>query len=119
MSKYKPNKREKYDLLLTLEGKKKNILKKLKQELLKRRGIKWFLCSKVKMVKSTPEGEDQTSTPHFRSTCNTAVNDGDLEQSYHEAVEKIKTSFLEYQREGSGWQLDEVSGLIELIAMIE
>ena len=31
------------------------------------------------MVKSAPEGEDQTSTPHFRSTCNTAVNDGDLE----------------------------------------
>ena len=83
-------------------------MKKLKKALEKSRGIKWFLCSKSLMVKSTPEGEDQTSTPHFRSTCITTTDPHTIQQQYEEAATKIKSSFLEYQREGSGWQLEEV-----------
>jgi len=106
--KYTPNKKEKYDLLLTLQGKKKNVLKQLKKQLEKHRGIKWFLCTKVEMIKSSPDGEDQVSTPHFRSVCHTTTHPNDLEKAYDEAVEKIKSSFLEFQREGSGWQLSQV-----------
>lgn len=108
MLKYKPHKREKYDLLLTLGGKKKTIIKQLKTQLQKRRGIKWFMCVKVKMVKTSPDGKDQTSEPHFRSVCMTAVNETEIEKNYDQAVEKIKNSFLEYQREGSGWRLEQV-----------
>ena len=107
--KYHPKKNEKYDLLLTLEGKKKSIVNKLEKELKKHRGIKWFLCTKVKIVKSSPEGQEQTLSPHFRSMCNKTTNAHDIEKAFEESVEKIKSSFLEYQREGSGWQLDEVS----------
>ncbi|XP_031559527.1 zinc finger protein 350-like isoform X1 [Actinia tenebrosa] len=57
--KYNPNKREKYDLLLTLGGKKKTIMKQLQKQLKKHRGIKWFLCVQVKMMKSSPDGKDQ------------------------------------------------------------
>ncbi|KAK3742158.1 hypothetical protein QZH41_020479, partial [Actinostola sp. cb2023] len=67
--KFQPNKREKFDLQLTLEGKKKNIIK---------------------------------------SMCFTTVNETELVKDYNQAVEKVKTTFLEYQREGSGWQLDKV-----------
>ena len=84
--KYSPNKKQKYDLLLTGQGKKKTVLKQLKNQLQKHRGVKWFICSKVKMVKSSPEGEDQVSTPH-----------------------------LEFQREGSGWQLSQVIIIIIII----
>ncbi|KAK3718101.1 hypothetical protein QZH41_017198 [Actinostola sp. cb2023] len=214
--KFQPNKREKFDLQLTLEGKKKNIIKQLKTQRQKHRGIKWFLCVKVRMIKTSPDG-DVESTPHFRSMCFTTVNETglidndwedyelgcqcvesdcqcnqqafldlhELEHSlterstttgsdtkgsyvtrvpyhldkgrnpppppppfgpmneyilqvnltedhnpfefegynfnttsntkhpiiisiYNQAVEKVKTTFLEYQREGSGWQLDKV-----------
>ncbi|KAK3711743.1 hypothetical protein QZH41_018479, partial [Actinostola sp. cb2023] len=105
--KFQPNKREKFDLQLTLEGKKKNIIKQLRKQLDKHRGIKWFLCVKVRMIKTSPDG-DVESTPHFRSMCFTTVNETELVKDYNQAVEKVKTTFLEYQREGSGWQLDKV-----------
>ena len=107
--KYHPNKRQKNDLLLTLNGKKKMVVKRLQNKLKEQHGVKWYLCSKVQLLKPTPDGEDQVSTPHFRSACITSTNPTELEKQYQQAVEKIKTSFLEYQREGSGWQLDEVS----------
>jgi hypothetical protein len=44
----------------------------------KHRGIKWFVCAKIKMVKSSPYFEDQTSEPHFRSLCMTAVNETEI-----------------------------------------
>ncbi|KAK3754326.1 hypothetical protein QZH41_017837, partial [Actinostola sp. cb2023] len=59
------------------------------------------------MIKYSPDGEDQVSTPHFRSVCNTTTNPNTLEEDYNNAVEKIKSSFLEFQREGSGWQLSQ------------
>jgi len=105
--KFQPNKREKFDLQLTLEGKKKNIIKQLRKQLDKHRGIKWFLCVKVRMIKTSPDG-DVESTPHFRSMCFTTVNETELVKDYNQAVEKVKTTFLEYQREGSGWQLHKV-----------
>ncbi|KAK3738643.1 hypothetical protein QZH41_001793, partial [Actinostola sp. cb2023] len=43
-----------------------------------------------------------------KSMCFTTVNETELVKDYNEAVEKVKTTFLEYQREGSGWQLDKV-----------
>ncbi|KAK3735533.1 hypothetical protein QZH41_005010 [Actinostola sp. cb2023] len=59
------------------------------------------------MIKTSPDG-DVESTPHFRSMCFTTVNETELVKDYNQAVEKVKTIFLEYQREGSGWQLDKV-----------
>lgn len=100
--KYNPNNQEKNDLLLTLRGKKNTIIKNLKQQLMKKGGIKWYLSVKVRMVKTSPHTADQSSEPHFHSVCITLTNNNDIEKPYDEAVEKIKTSFLEYQREGSG-----------------
>lgn len=65
MTTYKPNKQEKYDLTLTLQGKKNVIIKKLTKELQKRRGVKWFLCTKTNMVRSNHDDEDQVATPYF------------------------------------------------------
>ena len=61
--KYKPNKREKYDLLLTLEGKKKTIIKQLKTQLKKHRGIKWFVSVETRVVRSNPEGRGSDLNP--------------------------------------------------------
>ena len=61
-----PNKNEKYDLSLTLQRKKRYITRNLQKELQKKKGIKWFLCAQVKMVKTSVDG-DEFSSPHFRS----------------------------------------------------
>ena len=106
--KYNPNKQEKYDMLLALQGKKNTIINNLKKQLQKKKGIKWYISVKVRMIIISPDGPDQIAEPHFRSICNTTINIENIEKEYLQAVEKIKTPFLEYQREGSGWQLDEV-----------
>lgn len=105
---YKPNQKQKNDLLLTLKGKKDLVIKRLQNQIQRHRGIKWYLCSKVQLLKSNPDGTEQKSTPHFRSLCMTTTNPSELRDQYEDAVEKVKSSFLEYQKEGSGWQLDEV-----------
>jgi hypothetical protein len=61
------------------------------------------------MVKLTPDNVEEAAFPHFRSRCFTTLGVDELDRQYDEAVEKIKESFLEYQREGSVWQLEEVS----------
>ena len=114
--KYSPNQKQKNDLLLTLNGKKKMVVERLRKQFQQHKGIKWHLCSKVQLIKSNPDGEDQVSTPHFRSLSMTTTNPSEIAKQYDEAIEKIKSSFLEYQKEGSGWQLDEVS--FEIFAIL-
>ena len=99
---------EKYDLLVFLQGKQANVLQNLERELKERRGLKWFITVQARMVKYRAEESDQFTTPHFRSQCERLLNIDELSQQYQESIEKVKESFQSYQREGSGWQLQEV-----------
>ena len=103
-----PRMRETHDLSLFLEGKTSSVLKNLKRELNDRRGIKWYVCVKVRMVKHKHEGVDDFTEPHFRSLTIRTTNVHELEEQVYTAKEKIKSSFIEYMREGSRWQFDEV-----------
>ena len=105
----KPRVNEKYDLSLFLQGKRANVLKNLEKEFKEKRGLKWFITVQVRMVKYRPDGQDEFSTPHFRSNCQRLVNLNELSVQYQECVDKVRGSFQAYQREGSGWQLQEVS----------
>jgi len=67
------------------------------------------------MVKYRPDGEDEFSMPRFRSNCQRLINLNELFVQYQECMEKVKESFHTYQREGSGWQLQEVSTTFCLI----
>ena len=106
----KPRVNEKYDLFLFLHGNEANVFKTLEKEFKEKRGLKWFITVQVQMVKYRPDGEDEFSTPHFRSNCQRLINLNELFVQYQECMEKVKESFHTYQREGSGWQLQEVSG---------
>ena len=61
------------------------------------------------MVKYRPDGEYEFSMPLFRGNCQRLVNLNELSVQYQECVKKVKESFQPYQREGSGWPLQEVS----------
>jgi len=106
--KYNPNKQEKHDVILTTQGKRKKSINQIKKQQRIHRGIKWFICVKVRMVKTTPEGQQEIDA-HFRSMNFTTTNPNSVDEDYNRAIDKIKSSILEYQRLGSGWLIDEVS----------
>jgi len=100
---YKPNKQEKYDLVLTLQGKKSAILTKLKKELRKRRGVKCFLSTQTNMIKDTTDGAEKTSYPFFRSKCNILLEDTDLEKTFDESVEKKPCCSFNVKVQAGAW----------------
>ena len=63
---------------------------------------------KARFVKPKVDGEDLFSEPHFCSLCTTTVNAHDMEKQLQEACSKILDSLAIYQKEGSGWILDEI-----------
>jgi hypothetical protein len=104
----KPRKDQKQDISHFLRGKTKPILNHLSKELEQKRGIKWFISVKVRFVKPKPDGEDLATEPHFRSLCMKTVNQHELENQLDEAKQKITQSLVLFQKERSGWVLDEI-----------
>ncbi|XP_028414926.1 uncharacterized protein LOC114538015 [Dendronephthya gigantea] len=104
----KPRKDQKQDVSHFLRGKTKPILTHLSNELVKKRGIKWFISVKVRFIKPKPDGEDLTTEPHFRSHCMKTVAQHELDNQLDEAKQKIIQSLVMFQKEGSGWILDEI-----------
>lgn len=104
----KPRKDQKHDVLNFLRGKTKSIYSLLAKYFEQKKGLKWFIDVKVRFVKRKPDGEDIFSEPHFRSLCMTTVNLHEVDEQLQQAKQKIMQSFIMYQKEGSGWILDEV-----------
>ena len=104
----RPRKDQKQDMSHFLRGKTKPILNHLSKELTEKRGIKWFVNVKVRFVKPKPDGEELVSEPHFRSACMKTVHHHELENQINEAKQKITQSLVLFQKEGSGWILDEI-----------
>ena len=104
----KPRKDQRQDMSHFLRGKTKPILSHLSNELVEKRGIKWFISVKVRFIKPKPDDEDLNTEPHFRSLCMKTVNQHELENQLEEAKQKITQSLVLFQKEGSGWVLDEI-----------
>ena len=79
-----------------------SVLRNLERELRERQGIKYYLCCKVRLVKQQRDGEEVSSDAQFRSLSMRVTNIHELRQQVEGAIEKIKKSFLEYMKEGSG-----------------
>ena len=104
----KPRKDQKQDMSHFLRGKTKPILNHHSKELVEKRGIKWFINVKVRFTKPKPDGEDLATEPHFRSLCMKTVHQHELDNQIDEARQKITQSIVLFQKEGSGWVLDEI-----------
>ena len=87
---------------------KQSIYSHLTKNLEEKRGLKWFIGVKVRFAKHKLYKEDIFSEPHFRSLCMTTVHLHKLEEQVQPAKQKVVQSFVMYQKEGSGWVLDEV-----------
>ena len=105
---FKPRQRQQHDLSLFFHGKRKPVINNIAKEIAKQQGIKWYINVQVRFIKHKVDQEDVISEPYFRSSCMTETNSSELQQHYDDAMEKIKAAFATFQKEGSGWVLDQV-----------
>ncbi|GFY77356.1 uncharacterized protein TNIN_5301 [Trichonephila inaurata madagascariensis] len=72
------------------------------------KGIKWYVCVKVRFVRKTAETEEEKCESHFRSICEITLLNESPEKKVTAAFLKILSSCEEFEGRGSGWILDEI-----------
>ena len=96
------------DLLETLTEKEEDIANILEEELDEKNGVKWYITVKIRFTKENQAGEQVSSEPVFRSTVETLMNLTGLKEVIADAYQQLHGHFQEFQREGSGWNIDQV-----------
>ena len=84
-----------------------------------RSGIKWYMSCAIKFVKYDKEGNEIDTVAFFTSRCVTKLPQEDeetLNLSIDQAYYKMFVDCQEFQREGSGWAIDEVLYLKVMMA---
>lgn len=102
--------KSKFDPITFLKLKEENIRRILKEELAKRRRIKFYLTLQVRFTKTRGD-QVETAEPFFHGRCHIVLKKEDIETALRESIMKVVNSFIEYQREGSNWTLDKVLGV--------
>jgi len=61
-------------------------------------------------IQMTRRVEDwvESAEPHFRGKCQTSLKFEDIDEGLKESIKKMYTSFIEFQRQGSNWSIDNV-----------
>ena len=85
--------------------------------MVEKRGIKWSICVKARFVKPKPGGEDVTTEAHFRSSCMRTVDQHELYNQLEEAKQAAIQAMVLFQKEGSGWVLDEILHLDHRVSL--
>ena len=98
----------KQDLLMFLKDTKHEIENYLVEKVLDKRGIKWSLTATIRFKKCSVGNEEIVSEPSFNSITVIATLCSQLNDQLDSAFNKIYKSFEEYQRDGSGWVMDQV-----------
>ena len=108
---FKPQDQEKVDPLQLFSNRKEDIVKYLEDAAKGRSGIKWHMSCAIKFVKYDKEGNEIDTVAFFTSRCVTKLpqeNEETLNLSIDQAYYKMFVDCQEFQREGSGWAIDEV-----------
>ena len=103
-----PFNEEKNDLLLFYAKVKSEVKEILYQRRQKTRNIKFYLNTRVRMVRDLHVGEDSSTVPHFRSATFTALEDEDVEHELNSAFKQMETNMEEFINRRSDWRMDEV-----------
>ena len=107
----KPEGQQKIDMLQLFSDKKEKVMRLLNEETEIKGGLKWHMVCAIRFVKYDKEGEKHTANGFFKSRCAIKLlgeDNATLEHSIHTAYAKMFASCQEYQREGSGWAIEEV-----------
>lgn len=96
------------DLLQTLSSKEAEVTGILENELKSKKGVKWYLNVKVRFTKENQSGEQVSSEPIFRTKTEALLNMAGIEEAIAAAYQDLYGKFQEFQREGSGWNIDQI-----------
>ena len=106
-----PKGKEKKDVVFFLMGKRKQVIKILKNGIREHDAIKWYLTLQVQFIKTKTDGEEVTSEPYFNK-CNFSLHLGEIKKQVRRAYADLLTKFGNYIRDGSGWHLQRCIKLI-------
>ncbi|GFT24435.1 uncharacterized protein TNCV_3252631 [Trichonephila clavipes] len=90
-----------------LQNSKEEVIRIVENKSKEKKGIKWFVCAKVRFVRKTAETEEEKCESHFRSICEISIPNESPEKKVTEAFVKI-LSCEEFEGRGSGWIVDEI-----------
>ena len=95
----------KYDPSVQLNNARKAIFKLLMELLTVKRGFKFNAVLKARLSKRTEQDEDGTiyREPYFNAGPFTVTNSDDIEETIHNAIERILELIAGWFSEGSGW----------------
>ena len=108
---FQPQGQEKVNPLQLFSNRKEDITKYLEDATQRRSGIKWHMSCAIKFVKYDKEGNEIDTVAFFTCRCVTKLpqdNEEILNLSIDQAYNKMFVDCQEFQREGSGWAIDEV-----------
>ena len=88
-----------------------DILVTLRNDLEKLKGLKWYLSVDVKFSKLNAKGESVENEIPFRTTVFTSTNTSQFSEQLAQGFKEMHNSAENFQKEGSGWHLDEVENL--------
>ncbi|GFY47335.1 uncharacterized protein TNIN_467921 [Trichonephila inaurata madagascariensis] len=86
----------------------KEVIRIVENKSKEKKGIKWYVCVKVRFVRKTVETEEEKCESHFRSICEITLLNESPEKKVTEVFLKILSSCEEFEGRGSGWILDEI-----------
>ncbi|KAJ8310049.1 hypothetical protein KUTeg_011914 [Tegillarca granosa] len=103
-----PNDTQKYDLLRFYADLKPDILFMLRQKRQKFRQIKWYLNTRIRMVRDLEDGSQNRITTHFRSKTYISLKSDNNEHNINEAMQKMNACMEEFIHKGSNWIMDRI-----------
>ncbi|KAJ8311189.1 hypothetical protein KUTeg_011252 [Tegillarca granosa] len=98
-----PNNVDLYDILQFYADSKHEVLNELKQTRENVRQIKWYLSSRVEMIRDLDDGTQRTVTAHFRSKTYESFIADDNDHNVNEAFQKMNGAMEEFIHKGSNW----------------
>ncbi|GFX62290.1 uncharacterized protein TNCV_3306631 [Trichonephila clavipes] len=92
-----------------LQNSKEEVVRIVENKSKEKKGIKWYVCAKVRFVRKTAETEEEKCESHFRSICEISLlNESPEKKKSNRSFLKILSSCEEFEGRGSGWILDEI-----------
>ena len=99
------------DLLQLFSDRRDDIATFVMEEAEKKKGTKWHKSCAIKFVRYDKEGNEIDAVGFFNSICSTTLiheEKDSVENKVDEGYMKMFNSCQEFQREGSGWVIEEI-----------
>ena len=103
-----PNPGNLWDILQFFKDNSNPIQYFLHTTLWAKRGIKWFLTLFVRFVKYNENDEAVYAEPIFRSIYFTLTNGAEIKEQLAKAYKNLYVSYQNFERDGSGWSIDQI-----------